>query len=157
MKESSPRTLDRAGIEALIPHRGAMCLLDRLLRWDDERIECLAVDHRDPDHPLRTASGLMASAAIEYAAQAAALHGGLSAQAAGATARPGFLASARDVRLALWRLDDLPVLPVDALHILAERQAADATRLLYAFRVRHGDREIASGRLAVVLDPDLAP
>jgi len=148
----SPSTLDHAGIEALVPHRGTMCLLDRLVAWDEVRIECTATGHRDPAHPLRGRSGLMAGAAIEYAAQAAALHGGLRAQATGAPASPGYLASAREVRLDAWRLDDLPASEDDALRIVAERQAGDAGRLLYAFRVAHAGREIASGRLAVVLD-----
>ena len=140
-----------------MPHGGTMCLLERMVAWDDGRIECVAVDHRDPAHPLRSASGLMASAAIEYAAQAAALHGGLLAEAAGTTASPGYLASARDVRLGAWRLDDLPEAANDALGIVAERQAGDAGRLLYAFRVEHGGREVASGRLAVVLDATRSP
>ena len=151
----SPAQLDHAGIEALVPHRGAMCLLDRMVSWDESRIECLATGHRDPAHPLRSRSGLMAGTAIEYAAQAAALHGGLVAQASGATASPGYLASAREVRLDTWRLDDLPPAATDALRIVAERQAGVAARLLYAFRIEHAGREIASGRLAVVLDVGL--
>jgi predicted hotdog family 3-hydroxylacyl-ACP dehydratase len=135
-----------------MPHRGAMCLLERMVAWDEGRIECLARGHRDPAHPLRSASGLMAGMAIEYAAQAAALHGGLLAEAGGTTAPPGYLASAREVRLGAWRLDDLPAAADDALCIVAERQAGDAGRLLYAFRIDHGGREIASGRLAVVLE-----
>ena len=135
-----------------MPHRGTMCLLDRMVDWNAERIECVAGGHRDPAHPLRSRSGLMASAAIEYAAQAAALHGGLLARACGAAPSPGYLASAREVRLAAWRLDDLPAAASDLLRVVAERQAGDAGRLLYAFRVEHGGREIASGRLAVVLD-----
>ena len=135
-----------------MPHRGTMCLLDRMVDWNAERIECVAGGHRDPAHPLRSRSGLMASAAIEYAAQAAALHGGLLAQACGAAPSPGYLASAREVRLAAWRLDDLPAAASDLLRVVAERQAGDAGRLLYAFRVEHDGREIASGRLAVVLD-----
>jgi len=135
-----------------VPHRGTMCLLDRLVEWDAERIECVAGGHRDPAHPLRSRSGLMACAAIEYAAQAAALHGGLLARASGALPSPGYLASAREVRLTAWRLDDLPAAAGDLLRIVAERQAGDAGRLLYAFRVEHDGREIASGRLAVVLD-----
>lgn len=134
-----------------MPHRGAMCLLARLVAWDEKRIECRATGHRDPAHPLRTRTGLMAATAIEYAAQAAALHGGLRAEAAGAAAPPGFLASAREVRLGVWRLDDLPAAEVDELRIVAERQAGDAARLLYAFRIEHAGREVASGRLAVVL------
>ena len=147
-----PAVLDHAGIEALVPHRGAMCLLDRLVGWDDARIECIATGHRDPAHPLRSRSGLMASTAIEYAAQAAALHGGLLAEASGGSAQPGYLASAREVRLAAWRLDELPEAEIDELRIVAERQAGDASRLLYAFRVEHAGREVASGRLAVVLE-----
>ena len=148
----TPARLDRAGIEAMIPHRGPMCLLDRMTSWDETRIECVAVNHRDARHPLRSASGLLASVAIEYAAQAMAVHGALSAAAAGDRAAPGFLASARDVRLACRRLDDLPRVDRDELVVVAERQAADAARLLYAFVVRHDGRELASGRVAVVLD-----
>ena len=152
----TPTRIDHAGIEALIPHRGRMCLLDRVTSWDQTRIDCVAVNHRDPRHPLRSASGLLASAAIEYAAQSMAVHGALCAAAAGARAAPGFLASARDVRLACRRLDDLRTAEPDELVVVAERQAADAARLLYAFVVRHDGRELAAGRVAVVLDARLA-
>ena len=148
----TPATLDHAGIAALIPHAGPMCLLDRMTWWRDDAIECVAVNHRDPHHPLRSASGLLASATIEYAAQAMALHGALTGVAAGRAAGPGVLASARDVQLACRRLDDLPGADPDALVVAATRHAADAGRILYAFSVRHGGRELASGRVAVVLD-----
>ncbi len=154
--DAATPSLDHVGIEALIPHRGTMCLLDRMLRWSDARIACTATNHRDPGHPLRTATGLLAGATIEYAAQAAALHGALLARQAGAVARPGALASARDARLTRWRLDDLPRAEDDALHIVAERQAGDAGRLLYAFTVTHDAQVIATGRLAVVLDVGMA-
>ena len=134
-----------------------MCLLDRMTAWDETHIACVAVNHRDPSHPLRTRSGLLASASIEYAAQAAALHGALIAQAAGGKALPGYLASARDVHLATWRLDDLPEAEVDELQVRAERQAGDATRLLYSFNVAHAGCEIAAGRLAVILNAPVDP
>ena len=146
----TPATLDHAGIAALIPHAGPMCLLDRMTSWRDDAIECVAVNHRDPHHPLRSASGLLASATIEYAAQAMALHGALTGVAAGRAA--GVLASARDVQLACRRLDDLPGADPDALVVAATRHAANAGRILYAFSVRHGGRELASGRATVVLD-----
>jgi predicted hotdog family 3-hydroxylacyl-ACP dehydratase len=151
-------TLDHAGIEALIPHRGPMCLLDRMQAWTDAHIECVAVGHRDALHPLRTRSGLLASAAVEYAAQAAALHGALVARRGGVAAAPGYLASARDVRLAVLRLDDLPQSGAapDELRIVAHRQAGDPTRLLYAFAVAHRGHDIATGRLAVVLQAAVA-
>ena len=152
----TPATLDHDGIAALIPHRGPMCLLERMTSWSASSIACAAVNHRDPEHPLRSASGLLASATIEYAAQAMALHGALCGAAQGQLAGPGVLASARDVRLACWRLDDLPHAEPDELVVVAERQAADAARILYSFNVRHGGRDLASGRAAVVLDATLA-
>jgi predicted hotdog family 3-hydroxylacyl-ACP dehydratase len=85
-----------------------------------------------------------------------ALHGALAAAAEARPATPGFLASARDVRLACRRLDDLPLLAPDELVVRAERQAADGERILYGFRVAHGARELASGRIAVVLNAALA-
>ena len=154
---SSPATLQHDGIAALIPHSGNMCLLNLVHSWSLTDIVCSANNHRDPAHPLRTRSGLLASAAIEYAAQAMAVHGALIGQAAGAPATPGYLASARGVKLQVLRLDDLPVPAeqADELRIQAMRQAGDAQQILYAFTVHHGDREIAQGRAAVVLNTAL--
>ena len=154
----TPATLDHAGIAALIPHAGPMCLLDRMTSWRDEAIECVAVNHRDPHHPLRSASGLLASATIEYAAQAMALHGALLGRAnlqpnepRARTGKPGFLASARGVRFARLRLDDL----AGDLGIEVRRLAGDARQILYAFSVTHAGNAVADGRATVVLDTPL--
>mgnify|MGYP001334064567 FL=1 len=77
----APATLDRAGIAARIPHSGAMCLLDALLRWTNESITCTVHDTADPTHPLRLAGTLPSACALELAAQAMALHGALCAPA----------------------------------------------------------------------------
>ena len=161
---TTPQNLDHDGIAALIPHSGAMCLLDRLLAWDAQRIACRATNHRNAGHPLRSNSGLLAPVAIEYAAQAMALHGALIGQASGAPATPGYLASARGVRMHVLRLDDLPLAgdgdkrdEPDELHIEATRQAGDAQQILYAFSVSHQGRPVAEGRAAVVLNTALAP
>jgi predicted hotdog family 3-hydroxylacyl-ACP dehydratase len=148
-----PRQLDHGGIAALIPHAGGMCLLASLVGWTDARIECTATNHRDIHHPLRSRSGLLASAAIEYAAQAMALHGALVGRAAGRPPVPGMLASARGVQLHVLRLDDLPGAagPGDELCIEALRQAGDARQILYGFRITHRGRPLAEGRAAVVL------
>lgn len=144
-------TLDHAAIAGLIPHAGRMCLLARVDAWDAQRIRCSATSHRASDNPLRSASGLLATAAIEYAAQAAAVHGALNARAAGHSAAPGFLASARGVKLHRLRLDELAgELAVDTEHL-----AGHDRQLLYAFTVRHQGTAVAEGRLAVVLDTPL--
>jgi predicted hotdog family 3-hydroxylacyl-ACP dehydratase len=150
-----PATLGHAGIMARVPHQGAMCWLARLLAWSDERIVCEADNHPDRDHPLRGAHGLLAGAAIEYAAQAMALHGALRAEAQGqaAGAVPGFLASARGVKLARWRLDDV----TGPLRIEAERLAGDTRQLLYGFTVADSTgAALAEGRATVVLNTPLA-
>jgi predicted hotdog family 3-hydroxylacyl-ACP dehydratase len=158
----TPSTLARDGIAALIPHSGAMCLLARLESWSLERIVCIATNHRDADHPLRSRRGLLAPIAIEYAAQAMALHGALIGQAEGTPATPGYLASARGVRFNVLRLDDLPVSSdvsgaADELRIEATRQAGDSRQILYAFTVHHAGRPIAEGRAAVVLNTPITP
>lgn len=145
--------LDAAGIRALIPHAGRMSLLDALESWDAATIRCTATGHTAPDHPLRSAGGLLAPAAIEYAAQAAALHGGLTASASGGGVRGGMLASARSVQFHRLRLDDLP----GPLTITAERQAGDDRQWLYAFTVTHDGQPVADGRLTVVLETESSP
>ena len=155
-----PQALARDGIAALIPHSGTMCLLTRLDAWDLQRIVCAADNHRDPAHPLRSRSGLLAPAAIEYAAQAMALHGALIGQANGTPPTPGYLASARGVCLHVLRLDALPLdandLQPDELRIEATRQAGDAQQVLYTFNLSHQGRPVADGRAAVVLNTVLA-
>lgn len=148
-------TLDHAGIAKRIPHSGSMCLLARLQSWDSRQIVCIATNHRDAGHPLRTSSGLLSPCVIEYAAQAMALHGALIGQDAGTAARPGFLASARGVRLHVLRLDDLPQAQVDELRIEAVRQSGDDRQILYSFSVSHAGCQLAEGRAAVVLNTPL--
>ncbi|HEX7437256.1 MAG TPA: hydroxymyristoyl-ACP dehydratase [Caldimonas sp.] len=141
-------SMTHAGIAELIPHSGTMCLLASLEHWDRDRIVCTATSHRDPGNPLRSASGLLAPCAIEYAAQAMALHGALIGRAAGAAASPGYLASARGVRLHRLRLDDL----AGDLRIEARRDAGDARQIIYAFDVSHAGVPVADGRATVVLN-----
>jgi predicted hotdog family 3-hydroxylacyl-ACP dehydratase len=150
--ESQIVTLDRHGIASLIPHSGPMCLLASLRHWDEQCITCAATNHRDPNHPLRTHSGLLASALIEYAAQAMALHGALIGRRNGQDVRPGYLASVRGVQLDVLTLHDLPLADPDELRIAATRQAGDERQILYDFAVDHGGRRLADGRAAVVLN-----
>ena len=149
---TAPQTLDQAGIARRIPHSGTMCLLERLESWDANAIHCTTGTHANADNPLRTASGLLSPNLIEYAAQAMALHGGLLA-AEGSEPSAGFLASARNVRLAVERIDDI----AGVLHVHAQRISGDVSQILYEFAVKdaHG-RPLAEGRAVVVLNTPLA-
>jgi predicted hotdog family 3-hydroxylacyl-ACP dehydratase len=139
--------LGRTQIAPLIPHGGAMCLIDEVLYWDARRIHCRSRSHLDPAHPLRRDGRLAALHLIEYGAQCMAIHGGLDARSRGQTAAPGLLVSAREVELQVSRLDDQP----GALELHAEQQLANANGWLYAFRALCGERLLASGRLAVMI------
>lgn len=138
-------SLGREQIARLVPHQGAMCLLEEVLEWDAERIACRATSHRDPSNPLRGADGLAAVAGVEYAAQAVAVHGSLVQTRA--TPNLGFLASLRDVVCAAGWLDR----ESGDLTVRATRVAAEGGRLLYDFRLETGGRELLRGRLSVVL------
>ena len=144
-------TLDRAGIAARIPHGAAMCLLDGMLSCTADEIVCRAGDHTDPAHPLRLADALPAACALEYASQAMALHGALCAPA-GNGATPGFLASARGVRLHVHRLDDAP----GPLRVRARRLAGDSGQAMYGFELHDAsERLLVDGRATVLLGAQL--
>lgn len=138
-----------ATLAELLPHTGAMVLLDRVADADRDRIACIATSHRRPDHPLRRDGRLDAVHAIEYAAQAAAVHGGLL----GESAALRLLAAARDVRLNRARLDDLE----GDLRIEAVRVAVDSRAAVYRARIESGGSEIATLRLTLVAPPAGAP
>ena len=140
-------TLTRTDIEALIPHKHAMCLWDGVIEWDAQRIRLRAQNHRDAAHPLRSDARLRALHLCEYGAQAMAVHGGLLAREAGGAARPGMLVALRDVRLHVARIDDLP----GALEGEAELLAAGDASQQYAFRIVHAGELLAEGRAMVVL------
>jgi predicted hotdog family 3-hydroxylacyl-ACP dehydratase len=146
-------TLDHAGIARRIPHAGRMCLLHTLESWSDDHVVCRATSHVDTDNPLRTATGLLAPCAVEYAAQAMALHGALCAERDDPDARPtpGFLASVRSVQLHVPRLDTL----ASPLVVEAHRDAAQGGHVLYAFTVLAAGTVVAQGRAAVVLNTPL--
>jgi predicted hotdog family 3-hydroxylacyl-ACP dehydratase len=156
MTDTTATSRDRSWIAARIPHQGSMCLLDAVRAWDATRAQCVARSHRAADNPLRNRGRLGAVCAIEYAAQAMAVHAALLAESAGANAqRPGagFLASARAVHLAVARLDDIAA----DLEIEVERMSDASDSVLYRFAISAGGRAIATGRAAVMLDAGAQP
>ena len=141
--------LSHEQIEALIPHKGSMCLWQEVLAWDAQRIRLRATGHVDPAHPLRANGRLHALHLCEYGAQAMAVHGGLRASAGGQAMRPGLLVALRGVQLHCVRIDDLP----GALECEAEVLVESADSQQYAFRIFHAGVLLAEGRAAVMLQP----
>jgi predicted hotdog family 3-hydroxylacyl-ACP dehydratase len=137
--------IGKAEIARLIPHAGAMCLLDSVVRWDSQSITCLAASHRDANHPLAIDGRLDSVCGIEYAAQAMAIHGGLTS---GRRPDAGYLASVRDVTCHAGRLDQSR----DDLEVTARLLTTGAAGAIYSFLLRCGEVTILEGRAAVVID-----
>lgn len=136
----------QAEIRTLIPHSGLMCLLDEVMHWDERSIVCISNTHRNPANPLRRQGRLSAVHAFEYGAQAAAVHGGLRARAAGTIAPPGYLAALRDGRLHATRLDYIHL----PLRICATHLFGDGANTVYEFVLSAATVLVAEGRVAIV-------
>ena len=140
--------LNAADIAARVPHSGTMCLLHALHELSDTHVLCSTTSHRAADNPLRSASGLLACNAIEYAAQAMALHGAMTA-AADAPPQGGRLASVRGVKLDVPRLDMID----GRLFVHAERLAGDGGQAIYQFTLRDEQQNaLVQGRATVLLN-----
>jgi predicted hotdog family 3-hydroxylacyl-ACP dehydratase len=141
--------LNAADISARVPHSGTMCLLHALHESSDTHVLCSTTSHHAADNPLRSASGLLACNAIEYAAQAMALHGAMTA-AADAPPQGGRLASVRGVKLHVSRLDTID----GPLFVHAERLAGDVGQAMYQFTLRDEQHQpLVQGRATVLLNP----
>lgn len=140
--------IDRAGIAALIPHQGTMCLLDHVEHWDDDTIRCVTTSHQRADNPLRADGRIAAVHLVEYGAQAMAIHGRLLEERVRGDAppKPGVLVTAREVQLAVGALDAR----TGVLTVGAWRLMGNPGGLLYRFEVREGARVLASGRVGVL-------
>jgi predicted hotdog family 3-hydroxylacyl-ACP dehydratase len=139
-------------IRELIPHAGAMCLLERVVWWNEGGAILATTSHRRHDNPLQLRGRLSAICLCEYGAQAAAVHGGLVARAAGRRMVPGFLAALREVVVTTEPVDALP----GEITVEVERLHAGGTGFQYVFRVTHDGAELARGRAAIIEIPGAA-
>lgn len=140
--------LTRGQILALIPHQGAMCLLDSVVEWDRAHIHCRSETHHiERPHPLRRHDGIAAVHLIEYAAQAVAVHGGLLAGLSGERRRSaGVLAGLRDV---VWVGDRVDAITAP-LHIHVYRELGSPQGMIYRFAVKSAGLARACGWLTIM-------
>ena len=134
-------------IRALIPHAGDMCLLAGVTRWDATQIACIAQSHRNAANPLARDGKVGALCGIEFAAQAMAVHGGLTGLV-GQRPRAGLLVSVRDVEAKVEYLSDYS----EDLQIEAEQLMSEHSSVCYSFTLHAGQKELLRGRATVVLD-----
>jgi len=139
--------LDRAALAALLPHAGAMCLLDAVESCDRQRIVCTTMQHRNPHNPLAVDGRLGCVQGIEFAAQAMAIHGALVAFPAGVRPAVGWLGRIRDCVLHWDRIDT----HAGSLRVSATRVAAAGGALMYGFAIDAGHVRVIAGTATVVL------
>jgi predicted hotdog family 3-hydroxylacyl-ACP dehydratase len=129
-----------------------MCLLEQIVSWDEQGVICSTQSHKSLANPLRSNDQLSAIHAVEYGAQAVAVHGGLLAHEKGEAIKPGYLAALRQVKLHCSRLDEIePALTVTVTQLLS-----DAGNLMYSFAVTANAQTLAEGRVMVVVQPEVS-
>ena len=139
--------LNRQDIAALIPHSGAMSLLNQVLQWDKDHIICLANNHWAKDNPLRSNNILSSVCGIEYAAQAMAVHGILSEPEPTEKPSSGFLVSVRKLELSVSRLDDIePDMIINAKLLMMDKET-----FIYRFRISADNRDLLSGQATIFI------
>ena len=137
-----------ADIEQVLPHRGRMRLVDRVLVWDADNIAvALQIPQSGPFHET---GGVPAYVGIEYMAQAVACWAGCQARLRGQPPPLGFLLGTRRFDCALpcfergWQL-----------RIEAHRELMGDNGLgVFACRILHEDRALASANISVFEPPD---
>ena|ERR1700761_554562 len=131
-------------IEAIIPHRGTMLLLDAVTTFDDETLSARATVHADAWYA--DADGAMpAWIGIELMAQAIAAHVALLAMRAGGHARPGVLLGSRSYRALQGVFARGARLSIHATELLRSEEGHGA----YECTIHHGDVACAEAVIKV--------
>jgi predicted hotdog family 3-hydroxylacyl-ACP dehydratase len=147
MHPMSP-SAETLAIESVVPHRGRMLLVDRLLAHDEDAVAVGAAIRAD--NLFADAQGVPAWIGIEYMAQAIAAWAGCRALARSEPVRIGFLLGAR-------RYDGDPrhFAIGTMLRIEARRELfGDNGMGMFACRILEGDTELARAQVAVFEPPD---
>jgi predicted hotdog family 3-hydroxylacyl-ACP dehydratase len=137
-------------IQGLLPHQGAMQLIESVSSWTRDDIVCQTRSHLRSDNPLRHRGSLPMHVAIEIGAQAAGIHGGLLNRELfpGSPAQMGYLAV---ISNAQWNENSLNSLE-DNLIIFARRTAVTPGGRAYRVRIEHRSETIMSADLVIALE-----
>jgi predicted hotdog family 3-hydroxylacyl-ACP dehydratase len=123
-----------------------MCLLDGVESWDDKQIVCTSTTHQNQDNPLAENNRLACINAVEYGAQAVAIHGNLIAKNLNMPLpESGFLVQIKALEFDDCNLSSLP----EALIISAQQIYIDPGSLLYSITIQHGQDQLMQGRIMI--------
>ncbi|MDG2525334.1 hotdog family protein [Stenotrophomonas sp. HITSZ_GD] len=137
-------------IEQVIPHRGMMRLIDRLLACDEDSV---SAEVRVPaDALFGDALGVPAWVGVEYMAQTVAAWAGHRARGRGEAPSIGFLLGTRRYQAATPRFDAGAVLRVEArCELLGDNGLG-----MFACRILQGDAVLATANVSVFEPPNAA-
>ncbi|MBA3614354.1 MAG: 3-hydroxylacyl-ACP dehydratase [Nitrospirales bacterium] len=139
--------LSRVELSRFLPHGESMCLLSSVEYWDESSIVCESTTHREPHNPLFKNGKLDSICGVEYAAQAMAVHTGLTTFPTLLKGPLGFLGGIRDLKMAVSRLDQCPGNLVVRATLLLGQQ----TRFMYAFSMTSETVLLLAGRASIFL------
>ncbi len=137
-------------IERVVPHRGTLLLVDRVLDWDAESIR---VELRVPDESIfHDAEGVPAWVGLEYMAQAIAAWAGCKARASGGGPTIGFLLGTRRYECARTNFRSGSLLRIEArCELLGDNGLG-----MFACRIVEGGETLATANVSVFEPGDAA-
>lgn len=138
--------MDRRAIADLIPHGAGMCMLDELVRWDSDSIDCVSRSHQRSDNPLLHHGVLHCACLLEYCAQAAALHGALLQPDQG-RASLAYLGAVKNLELLADRVDPA----AELLTIAARCVLNNSDGSIYLVTASSSRQLLLRGRIVLVM------
>lgn len=132
--------LSRQQISALIPHGNSMCMLDEVVSWDSDHIQCRSTHFAGDHNPLFEGGRLETVLLIEYAAQAAAIHAALLQSELGKP-RPAYIGAVKGIELLRAVTNDL------AIDISAHCLLNNSSGAIYEFIAKQDNCALITGRL----------
>jgi predicted hotdog family 3-hydroxylacyl-ACP dehydratase len=133
-------------LEALVPHRGRMLLVSAVVEHAAKQT-CCRVDIAGDSVVVNDDGSVSPWVALEYMAQAVAVHAGLTAWSAGQPVRLGFLIGARHVEIAGAMRAGQSLLAT-VCHVWGE---ADLAAFECTLREAAGGALVARGQLSVAV------
>lgn len=137
----------RLELSKFLPHGNDMCLLSSVEYWDASSITCLTSTHQNHDNPLRRQGILGMIAGLEYAAQAMAVHVGLTTDIAKHNASLGYLGAVRDLQIGSRTFQQF----AEDLTIKATLLLAQHMSFIYTFSMNTSQMTILQGRASIFI------
>lgn len=129
----------------MLPHGPGMCLIDRVLQYNSDRILCEIDSHLSSNHPLRYDGKLSSIILIEYAAQASAIHAILNQQTIEQN-QTGYIGLIKNIKLHARYLHDIH----ETLTLQSRCLLCNVGGAIYEFKVTHS-QPAAEGQINILL------